>query len=465
MKPTSIGAKMRLVGGLLSFIIVLIILLTVSMNDVSKKDSLIINIAGKQRMLSQKMSKDIFFIIHRHSNDFREIDTAVDLFEKNLNDLLFGNETKGIYTPRDESIKVKLSEVMEIWKPFKKEIEALKKDINEVKPEIETLTQKTEKLLSLSDVVVKKMVTEDLRGLYIDFSGRQRMLSQRMGFYIERYLRTDNKQDFLLFFEAKNLYGSTVEDFVTDEELKRYPDVYRSVEEVHAYWEEYQAYLTKLLNIEGDINKRLAYIYEKNVKLLNTMDEAVWLYTDDSERQNNFFVVFQYLSLLVALIIILYSFIVSRDIVAHLDDFIRKTKELSFADVENIKNQNMILHEDHENSEDELKEASSHISKFIKKVNSAMSHSEEAIERAENAISELQQLAEDVEDAISDMDIDESEKNRFDKNVNATEDIAIQSAENLIHVTRMLQKLKKSLNAMEDHKYAPQASEKETQES
>jgi hypothetical protein len=46
------------------------------------------------------------------------------------------------------------------------------------------------------------------------------------------------------------------------------------------------------------------------------------------------------------------------------------------------------------------------------------------------------------------MGIDENEKKTFDRNVNATEDIAIQSAENLIHVNRMLQKLKKSLNSM-----------------
>ena len=48
----------------------------------------------------------------------------------------------------------------------------------------------------------------------------------------------------------------------------------------------------------------------------------------------------------------------------------------------------------------------------------------------------------------SQVGIDENEKKTFDRNVNATEDIAIQSAENLIHVNRMLQKLKKSLNLM-----------------
>lgn len=80
-----------------------------------------------------------------------------------------------------------------------------------------------------------------------------------------------------------------------------------------------------------------------------------------------------------------------------------------------------------------------------------MKESEDALKKAESAVSQLQQIALDVEDAIEEMGIDENEKRQFDKNVNATEDIAIQSAENLIHVNKMLQKLKKSLNQMVDH--------------
>ncbi len=135
----------------------------------------------------------------------------------------------------------------------------------------------------------------------------------------------------------------------------------------------------------------------------------------------------------------------SKEIIEHLEGFVQKAKELASGDIGHIASRGVILPE---NSEDELKEASTHISLFVQKVNLAMSESEEALKKAENAVSQLQDLAEEVEEAIADMGIDENEKRKFDKNVNATEDIAIQSAENLIHVTKMLQKLKKSLNAM-----------------
>ena len=445
MKPTAISAKMKLAGGLLSFVIIFIIGLTVIMNHMSKKDSLIINIAGKERMLSQKMTKEIFFIIHRHENDFRELNTAVNMFENNLKDLLFGNSGKGIYAPQNDKIQYKLEEVMKLWTPFRGEIEKLKLSIEEVRPDIEVLTQRTEKLLYLSDVVVKKMVEANLDGVHIDDSGRQRMLSQRMGLYVGRYLRTANAQDFAMYADAKALYDKTMKSFLDDPQVKDAPQVQKIVEETNIYWEDFEKYLNKLITIENDINKYMFYIYEKNVQLLNAMDDAVWLYTDHSEAKNDLFLKFQYMALIIGFVIILYTFVISKEIIEHLEGFVQKAKELASGEIGHIASQSVILPE---NSEDELKEASSHISLFVQKVNLAMSESEEALKKAENAVSQLQDLAEEVEEAIADMGIDEAEKRKFDKNVNATEDIAIQSAENLIHVTKMLQKLKKSLNAM-----------------
>ena len=445
MKPTAIRAKMKLAGGLLSFVLVCVIVLTVMMNEMSKKDALIINIAGKERMLTQKMSKEIFFLIHRHHNDFRELNAAVDLFENNLNILLYGNSIKGIYPPQNEKIASKLQEVMSTWKPFKEEIESLKQNIEQVRPDIEVLTQRTEKLLFLSDIVVKKMVDAQLDRAHIDLSGRQRMLSQRMGLYVGRYLRTANAQDFLIFSDAKALYDKTMKDFLNDPEVKKHEDVFKIVQENNNYWEDFELYLSNLLTIEDQISKHVSYIHAKNVQLLNAMDDAVWLYTEHSEDKNDMFVKFQYIALIIGIITILYGFLISKEIIEHVESFVRRAKELASGDISLLSKQGVVLSD---GSEDELKEASSHISLFVQKVNIAMKDSEDALKKAENAITQLQQLAEEVEDAIGEMGIDENEKRKFDKNVNATEDIAIQSAENLIHVNRMLQKLKKSLNAM-----------------
>ena len=445
LKPRGINKKLHFAGGTLSFIIVCVITLTVVMNERSKKDSLIINIAGKQRMLTQKMSKEIFYIKHKQSADFREINSAVDLFENNLNDLMNGNSAKGIYVPQNIKIKTKLEEVSSLWIPFKKEVKKIIKDVTFIKNDLETLTTRTTSLLVESDKIVKVMVKNSMCREFIDLSGRQRMLSQRMGLFVERYLRTDNEEDYLQFVKAKNLYNETINMFINDKAVQDLPEVYERVEKTYKYWKAHEKFIMSILQVENSINDSIAYIYEKNIKLLNTMDAAVWLYTEYSEEKNSMFIKFQYISLIVALVIILFSYILSREIVNHINDFVKRTKDLESDDINSLNHRHIRVDEE---SEDELIEASNYLSGFVKKVNVAMSHSEDAIKQAESAVHELQHLADNVEDALQDLKIDKKEKANFDKKVNATEDIAIESAENLIHVRKMLEKLKSNLNTM-----------------
>lgn len=444
-KPRGINKKLHLAGSALSFIIICVISLTVFMNEKSKKDSLIINIAGKQRMLTQKMSKEIFYIKYKQSTDFRELKSAIDLFDNNLNDLLYGNSIKGIYVPQNKKIKSKLEEVNSLWIPFKEELLKIIKSIALIKPDLECLTEHTTALLNESDKVVKIMVKNNMSGKFIDLSGRQRMLSQRMGLFVERYLRTDNEEDYIHFVRAKNLYSETIEKFLKNKEVRAIPEVYETVKKTYAFWKKHEDFIQNILKVENGINDSIAYIYEKNIKLLNTMDAAVWLYTEYSEEKNSIFIKFQYMSLIVALIIILFAYILSREIVEHINDFVSRTKALETDDLNKLNHRSIRVNEE---SENELIEASNYISGFVKKVNIAMKHSDDAIKQAESAVAELQNLTENVDDVLKDLNIDDNEKTRFDKKVNATEDIAIESAENLIHVRKMLQKLQNNLNEM-----------------
>ncbi len=450
LKPRGINKKLHFAGSTLSFIIICVITLTVIMNERSKKDSLIINIAGKQRMLTQKMSKEIFYIKYKQSTDFRELNSAIDLFDNNLHDLIHGNSAKGIYLPQNTKIKSKLEEVNALWVPFKTEVEKVRKAVSSVKSDLESLVGRTTSLLAESDKVVKVMVKHSMSGEFIDLSGRQRMLSQRMGLFVERYLRTDNEDDYLQFVKAKNLYNETINIFINNGDVQALPEVKKRVEKTYEYWKKHEKYVLNILKIENSINDSISYIYEKNIKLLNTMDAAVWLYTEYSEEKDSLFIKFQYISLIVALIIILFSYILSREIVNHINDFVNRTKALESDDINSLNHNHIKVDGE---SEDELIEASNYLSKFVKKVNVAMSHSEDAIRQAESAVHELQHLADNVEDALQDLQIDEKEKDSFDKRVNATEDIAIESAENLIHVRKMLEKLKSNLNTMVENSH------------
>ena len=358
---SKISTKVKFVSGILSFVIVMIIVLTVVLNKKNEKDSLIINIAGKQRMLSQKMSKEIFFIKTQEFFDFRILDADMNEFDRSLKLLLYGDKKMGIYPPPTVEIEKKLKDVLDIWKPFKNKIELLKKSSQEIKKDKEVMMEKIENLLIISDSVVKKMVNENLPGNYIDLSGRQRMLSQKMGLYLVRYLKTGSEKEYFKFNNAKNLYDKTITNFISDEMIKKRSALFSLIKENFSYWQDFTKYIKNLISKEENINRYILYIYENNNKLLNTMDEAVWLYTEYSEEKSRYIKNFQYIAGVIALIIIFYSFLIAKEISDHIDEFVKKAKDLAASDI-SLKKESVKLDIC---GEKELQEASTHINTFV----------------------------------------------------------------------------------------------------
>jgi len=98
-------------------------MVTLYLNQQNEKDALIINIAGKQRMLTQKIAKNIFYIQHNPNKSFQELNAATDEFIKGLYTLEYGNKSIGTYAAPTKNIKNKLEKVNNLWSKFHKNIQ------------------------------------------------------------------------------------------------------------------------------------------------------------------------------------------------------------------------------------------------------------------------------------------------------------------------------------------------------
>ncbi|MCH9813254.1 MAG: type IV pili methyl-accepting chemotaxis transducer N-terminal domain-containing protein [Epsilonproteobacteria bacterium] len=432
--------KVKIIGGLLSLVIIVIIVLGIIMSKRSERDSFVINLAGKERMLSQRITKDIYFIKSKDSFDFVDLDNSINEFDFNLQSLQNGDENLNIDPPPTKEIMMKLEEVSVIWKPFPIIVEALKTNVQQIKKDKDLYMQHLNRLLMFSDEIVSQMVKDKLPHHYVNLSGRQRMLSQRMTLYFNRYLKTTNENDHYQFEEAQKLYDNTIEAFINDENIIEKNTLFALIQRNYQFWQSYKAFINKMMDKEKEINEYITYIQENNVNLLNTMDEAVWLYTENSESKINLLKNFQYSAGIIALLIMLYSYLLTKELESHINLFVEKVKRLASIEIHDQKD----MHIDFA-CEAELKEASSHINQFTQKVNEAMQHSEDAVQKAEMAIKELQAISDEVDDVINNSKIDESEKKNLNKNLDNTEDIAIESTENLLHVSKLLKKLQANL--------------------
>ncbi len=136
---SSIKNKLYLV--IFSFTLFVIMGVGMTLNTINnqKADGKIINIAGKQRMLSQKMTKESFATLlfkGKQQEGYRKnlIKTA-KLFDASLNNLIIGNSNLKMPPTKDKTILTQLNKVKKLWSIFYK-------NINKI---INTTTPSTEK--------------------------------------------------------------------------------------------------------------------------------------------------------------------------------------------------------------------------------------------------------------------------------------------------------------------------------
>ncbi|MBU4110089.1 type IV pili methyl-accepting chemotaxis transducer N-terminal domain-containing protein, partial [bacterium] len=129
-KFNTISSKIKILGALLVVLMLSVIVTTIYLNQQNAKDALLINIAGKQRMLTQKISKNIFYIHYSSNKDFYELNAAVDEFISGLNTLKHGEQDRGIASAPTPKIAEQLKQVSLLWNDFHEDIQNFKLHLN-----------------------------------------------------------------------------------------------------------------------------------------------------------------------------------------------------------------------------------------------------------------------------------------------------------------------------------------------
>ena len=130
-----------------------------------------VDMAGKQRMYTQRMLKDYVMIgMHNHfadpEGDLREVMREFDI---HLRSLMTFN--------RDEKTEKSLAKMIQLWDPVRHTLLKIPQ-----KEKVAKLQKALEVLLDQADMVTRLFAkqTGKISGEIINISGRQRMLSQRM---------------------------------------------------------------------------------------------------------------------------------------------------------------------------------------------------------------------------------------------------------------------------------------------
>ncbi len=158
---------------LLGILLILLSLLTFAEAEIATLNEAI-NKAGRQRMLSQRMMKSYSMVGMNmlYGDPKKVLDESSQLFEETLNDLIKFSDGK------DKASSDALAEVKALWDPTKAKLLAAP-----TKEEASALFDEVEKLLAAAHKATLAITATSTHsvGEIINISGRQRMLSQRLG--------------------------------------------------------------------------------------------------------------------------------------------------------------------------------------------------------------------------------------------------------------------------------------------
>jgi hypothetical protein len=270
-----------------------------------------INLSGKERMLTQRMAKDLLLISQGIDTKANRADlkATASEFETILRGLQKGDKKLGLTGTKLPAIKKQLKKGEKLWKDIHpafatavKDPKVLKKTIakldilliemNKAVKKFEKSIQREKQALQLSSLVNNFMQTKNKENHLVNLSGKQRMLTQKMTkLALLVSLNIDKAENKKRLQKAYALYDKTLKGFAKgdislDIEATKDPKIIAYLKEVNSAWEPFAENIKKIIKSDKRDKKALAYVVKHNESLLKKSHHLVQLFKKSGGKKS-----------------------------------------------------------------------------------------------------------------------------------------------------------------------------------
>ena len=258
-----------------------------------------IDLAGKQRMLSQKISKEalLVFIGIDLNKSIENLKKDSALFDKTLHALQKGDKELGLVATEDKKIQAKLAEIEKIWQPFYKRVQDIYNLNNLTDDTFAYIDKHNVTLLKKMNEAVQMYANLNKSGVNklsiahsINIAGRQRMLTQKIAKDLLLYQAGINQKEALQDLKKmQKLFESSLQALLKgDKKLHvqktTLPNIVAQLKKAQKQWQSCQSLIKKAIK-EKENQKLTKETIACLDKTKDEMDKAVKLYTLSLNRQ------------------------------------------------------------------------------------------------------------------------------------------------------------------------------------
>ncbi|WP_299787391.1 type IV pili methyl-accepting chemotaxis transducer N-terminal domain-containing protein [uncultured Shewanella sp.] len=269
----------------------------------SAEYGVILNLSGKQRMLSQKMSKEVTLIglnVDAEKN-LSNLSATSSLFDKTLKGLKEGDATLGLPATESKRIVRQLDKVSGIWGEFYPVIQSIiaSKSVSDeqlavIASQNLPLLKQMNKAVGLYEKEAKKSGLKAAPGLAatLNLSGKQRMLTQKMSkeFFLIA-LGHDVEQNKLNLLETYSLFDRTLKGLKDGDEVLGLPGtkpqhIRDQLDVVDGLWVKFKPLVEKGADYKTTTisEAQIDAVAQSNLPLLKQMNAAVKLYEKEAAK-------------------------------------------------------------------------------------------------------------------------------------------------------------------------------------
>jgi len=257
----------------------------------AKEYAVVINLSGRQRMLTQKMSKEMLLVasgVEAEKNRSALKKTAA-LFDKTLKGLIKGSKELGIPPTQSKSTLKVMGKVEKLWSEFKTTVDTVVGGGDVPVEKVAALNLPLLKTMNRAVRLYEKSAAKEVgmkSGVVINLAGKQRMLTQKMSKEMLLVaLKHDTQENRDNLKRTASLFDRTLKglrDGDTDMGLPPTSDdaIVSQLDKIRGLWAEFKPLVDGVTDIDaGDVAASdIEKMAKLNLPLLVEMNRAVKMY-------------------------------------------------------------------------------------------------------------------------------------------------------------------------------------------